>query len=496
MPPAASSPEETRSSGASPIRRLQGRAAARDGVLPLAELRALVERNFRVYEAREEKVRGEVAAALFFVMFPPGEFDARYEAVRRDIAEKDRELLVFLRREGGEDVLFVAARPPASPSRTKLHVTLLLLTIATTVTGGAMYWEGYKHAANGVSWSALWSPAHLFWGGLTFALPLLLILGLHETAHYVAARRHGLRATLPFFIPVPPILMPIGTLGAFISLKDPLPDRKALFDVGASGPLAGFLVAVPILLLGAHFTSVEGIEVPDEGRPLLGLDLPHDLENSEVGRAVIVLEDPSQGTAILTVTAPDDAEGRWSYDAKASVATTEGGTLSDSFSGRLRAGETERHSVTLPANVSEVEVTLTWDDGLIRFGDPLLWTAIDWVGFDNDRYLTHPTFFAGWVGMLVTGINLLPASQLDGGHVARAVLGDRMRYAAYAAVAALLYLAFRFQSWMAMAIFILFLGVNHPPPLNDRTELGWKRKAVAAVVLLVFVLTFVPRPFI
>jgi len=115
---------------------------------------------------------------------------------------------------------------------------------------------------------------------------------------------------------------------------------------------------------------------------------------------------------------------------------------------------------------------------------PTILTAQEMLdkAFHNDGYLTHPTFFAGWVGLLVTGINLLPASQLDGGHVARAVLGERMKWAAYAAVAGLVYLALRFQSWMLMAIFILLMGVQHPPPLNDRTGLDLKRKVLAAVV--------------
>ncbi len=460
------------------------------------ELRAIVERHFRVYEGREEKMHGEAIAALFHVMFPAGELDARFDAARREILEKDRELLVFMRREGGEDVLFVATRPPVPPRRLRLHVVLLALTLLTTITAGAMYWQGYRHADSDWSWSILWSPEHLGAGFLTFALPLMLILGIHETAHYVVARRHGLRATLPFFIPVPPILMPIGTLGAFISLKDPLPDRKALFDVGASGPIAGFLVAVPVILLGAFLTGVDGIAVPDPDRPLLELDVPFELDAGDPGEATARLLSPAPGAAVLLLTAPGDVDGKWEYEGTARVRLENGTELKDSFSGRLGEGESARRTLAVPENATEATVHVTWDDHLVRFGDPLLWLALDWVWFDNEDYLTHPTFFAGWVGLLVTGINLLPASQLDGGHVARAVLGERMRYAAYAAVGLLLYLAFRFNSWVVMALFILVMGVQHPPPLNDHTPLGWKRKALAAGVLLVLALTFVPRPLI
>src|SRR5688572_17443377 len=213
-----------------------------------AELRAIVERHFRVYEMRDEKARGQVLARLLYVMFPPGEFDARYEAVAKAIKERDPEALVFLRHDGGEDILFVADRPQVAPNRIRLHLILLIATVITTVTAGALYWGSYRDHDQDLGWSVFWSPEHLLWGAITFAIPLMVILAIHETAHYIAARRHGLRATLPFFIPLPPFFSPpLGTLGAFISLKDPLPDRRALFDVGASGPIAGFFVALPVV---------------------------------------------------------------------------------------------------------------------------------------------------------------------------------------------------------------------------------------------------------
>lgn len=464
-------------------------------MIPAADLRRLVDRHFKVYDAQEEAVRGRVAARLFFVQVRPEEFDARFAGFRAELKAADPEAIAFIRREGGEDILFVADRPPASPRRLTVHTVLFLLTLATTVTAGALWWNGYTNAGGGTDWSVLWDPVALGWGFLTFALPLMLILGIHETAHYVAARRHGLRATLPFFLPVPPILMPIGTLGAFISMKDPLPDRKALFDVGASGPIAGFLVAVPVLVLGAWLTGVVAEPLPDLDRPSLEVDALHTLDESSTGKTVVHIANGSAAVVTFTVTAPDDAEGRWSYTAKAAIAMADGSTRSDKMTGRLDAGDSERRTLTLPEGARDAKLTLTWDDGLIRFGDPALVLLLD-QAFDNDDYLTHPTFFAGWVGMLVTGINLLPASQLDGGHVARAVLGDRMRYAAYAAVGALIYLALRFESWMLMAVFILLMGVQHPPPLNDRTALDVKRKVIAGAVLVIFALTFVPRPII
>lgn len=462
-------------------------------MLDPVELRRMVERHFRVYDARDEQVRGDIVARMYCIMFPREEFDARFEGLRRELRAADPELLAFVRHEGGEDVLFVTDRPAASPRRSRLHLGLFLATILTTVMTGAMYWKGYTQAGSGWSWSVFWTPEYLLWGLVTFSLPLMLILGIHETAHFIAARRHGLRATLPFFIPVPPPLMMFGTLGAFISLKDPLPDRKALFDVGASGPLAGFLVAVPVILLGAWLTGIVAEPVPDLDRPALEASLLYDLDDDRPGRSVLTFHGVEPGTLSFTVQAPDDLDDSWSYKAAAAVTLADGTVQRDTLSGKLDANEAVRRTLTLPANVTAATLTVTWEDGLATFGDPLLVIGLDRF-FDNDGFLAHPTFFAGWVGLLVTGINLLPASQLDGGHVARAVFGERMKYVAWAAVAGLFYLAFRFQSWMLMAILILLLGVQHPPPLNDRTPLDLKRKILAGVVLLVLVLTFIPQP--
>lgn len=462
-------------------------------MLDAAPLRKMVDAHFRVYDAREEQVAGDVVARMYCIIFPSGEFDARFDAFRSQLRAADPEMLAFVRREGGEDILFVADRPAASPRRARLHVILFLLTMVTTITSGALLWHVYLDDVRAFEWSIFWSPYHLLWGFLTFALPLMLILAIHEGAHYVVARRHGLRATLPFFIPVPPFLMPFGTLGAFISLKDPLPDRKALFDVGASGPIAGFLVAVPIVLLGAWLTGVVAEPIPDFGRPDIAADVAHVVEADEPGRAVLVLGNGTNGTVGFSVAST--FEKTTEYVGKARIELANGTILSDRFETKLKPGASVQRTITVPPEAVAATVTFTWDDGLIEFGDPLLVDLLDGA-FDNQEFLTHPTFFAGWVGLLVTGINLLPASQLDGGHVARAVLGDRMKWAAYAAVGGLVYLALRFQSWILMAVFILLMGVQHPPPLNDRTGLDAKRKVIAVLVLVIFALTFIPRPII
>lgn len=454
------------------------------------QVRSVIERHFRVYEAREEKFDAVTSAHLFFVMFPQEEFDRRYEAVRHDIKSLDEELMVFMRREGGEDVLFVAPRPEGGPEKNRTNVILLIATMITTATAGAVFWEGFAHPGADWRWSVFWDPANLLWGFVTFALPLMFILGVHETAHFIAAKRHGIRATLPYFIPVPPILFfPIGTFGAFIRMKDPLPDRKALFDVGASGPLAGFAVAVPLLFIGTVLTDEAAVEVPDFDRPdIVALEAVHD--ESETG--LTVLEWPATpGIHTFTITSPEDD---WVVTLTATV-TADDGPIVDRSQFTLDEGEVHMGTITIVDGATSARVEVMWDDQLIRFGDPLLVMGVDKLLGAGD-YLTHPTFFAAWVGILITGINLLPAGQLDGGHVARAVLGDRVRYAGMFTLGVLMFLAFRFSSWILMALFLILTGLYHPPPLNDRTPLDNRRKAVAAFVLIVFAVTFVPVPII
>ncbi len=461
-------------------------------MMELAALRKLVEPHLRVYDAREEKLRGKVAAQMLYVQVRPEEFDARFEAARSAIRAVEPEALVFLRRDAGEDILFVAERPQSAPTRPGLRLGMFLATIVTTVLAGSLAWAGFNGGFGENVWADLIAPQNLLWGAVAFALPLMAILGLHEMAHYVTARRHGLRATMPLFLPTPPGLgLPIGTLGAFISLKDPLPDRKALFDVGASGPLAGFLVAVPVLILGLLLTASAAHAIPDLHRPLILAD-GASVAPDGTGAALLTVAEAHPGYITFNVTAP--GSGSWTYTTE--LRLTVNGTLrTESSTSSLDGGKSERRSIHLPEGTTMASARITWDDGLLSFGDPLL---VQWLGklIPTDGLLIHPTFFAGWVGLLVTGINLLPVGQLDGGHVARAVLGDRTKYAAYAAITVLMMLSFFFSSWFLMTLFVLLMGIHHPPPLNDRTVLDRRRLWAAAVVLVVFIVSFVPVPVV
>jgi hypothetical protein len=112
--------------------------------------------------------------------------------------------------------------------------------------------------------------------------------------------------------------------------------------------------------------------------------------------------------------------------------------------------------------------------------------------------MIHPTAFAAWVGFLVTALNLLPVGQLDGGHVARALLGSNAKYLSWATIAVLVGLGLSglYLGWLLFAVIILFLGVRHPPPLNDMTKLDLKRKAVGVATFVVLIIAFVPIPLV
>ncbi|MGE4222992.1 MAG: site-2 protease family protein [Vicinamibacterales bacterium] len=152
--------------------------------------------------------------------------------------------------------------PPRWRDPVGWHAVALLLTIATTTAAGALHWAGFTAGD-----AASPDPTNLaFWlGGLSFSAPVLAILGAHEFGHYAACRYYDVDATLPWFLPAP---LPLtGTLGAFIRLREPIPHPRALFDIAVAGPLAGFVVAVPLLVVGIAWSRV--IPVPENGGGLL-----------------------------------------------------------------------------------------------------------------------------------------------------------------------------------------------------------------------------------
>lgn len=348
----------------------------------IEDLKGTVARFFPVYEVR---VRPDMVT--FFVHVDQIYLEKNFDELRKALIP--RGYIPLITKEQGEHVILLQRKPQRRPVGTRVNLILLVFTIITTVFAGMANWAGYE-SLDILDWRSV------VFGALFFALPLMLILGIHEMGHYITSKKYNVAASLPFFIPSIP---PLGTFGALISMRDPIPSRKALVDIGVSGPLYGLLVAIPVTIVGLLLMG----QNPQTAGPAAG---------------GVVAQFPLLYQALVLF-------------------------------------------IPLPGN--------------IKF---------------------HPMAFAGWVGMFVTALNLLPAGQLDGGHVARAVLGDRARYLSYFALATMFFLGLFYTGWFIIGLFILFLGARHPPPLNDLTKLSVGRKAVGAVAALVFLATFVPQPLV
>ena len=279
------------------------------------------------------------------------------------------------------------------PIRPWLHWLLFGLTFLTTTWAGALH--------QGIN---LLREPERFAAGLPYSIGLLLILGLHELGHYFTARRHGMRVTPPFFIPVP---FALGTFGAFIQMRSPPETRRTLFDVAVAGPLAGLVVAVPALLIGLPDSEV----IADSAEPA-----EHGFHGTSVGSSLLF--------ALLS---------------------------------KLALGEELQYGYVLRLS---------------------------------------PLAFAGWLGLLVTALNLLPIGQLDGGHMARAMFGTRVGSAiSSVAMWSLLLLAiFVWPGLLFWAILVFFIAGRGAPPLNDLSPISASRKALGYATFLILALILIPLP--
>jgi len=237
--------------------------------------------------------------------------------------------------------------------------------------------------------------------GIPFTIAIMTVLGAHEAGHYLVAKRHGMHTSLPYFIPFPNI---IGTMGALIKHRGPIPSRKALFDVGISGPLIGLFVSIVVTFIG-----------------------------------------------LLMPPVPQTTDG---YQ--------------------------------------------------IQLGIPPLFELITRILPGDGASVMHPIAFAGWVGMFITALNLIPAGQLDGGHVLRAMLGEKARYVSTVMPFILISLGFYvtyFQNrdgflWVLWGLFLsFFAAAGHPKPLNDEIPLGKWRMALGVFAFIMGLLSLTPVPF-
>ena len=237
-------------------------------------------------------------------------------------------------------------------------------------------------------------------GGLLFSISLMLILGAHEFGHYWASKRNSVKATLPYFIPAPPIFI-AGTFGAFIQIKQRIPNRRVLMEIGASGPIAGFIVALPALILGLHLSTVS---------PLTGM-------------------------------------------------------------GGINFGSS---------------IILNVCSKLILGVDP------------SSPYINihlHPIAFAGWIGMMVTALNLMPVGQLDGGHIIFSFFPNKHSLIGKLFFVGLFPLGYFWPGWFFWALMIAFMGFKTAPLMEGSDELGQFHKTLGIISAVIFFLTFIPVPF-
>lgn len=282
--------------------------------------------------------------------------------------------LPFINPDGLYYRIRLAQKPEETNSRIYINLILFLATLGTTLLAGYLL---------GGSWVA----------AVGFAIALLTIIGTHETAHYFYARKHGVKATLPYFIPAPTI---IGTFGAVINVKSPIPDRNALFDLGLSGPLAGLLVTVPVLMIGLSISTVT-----------------------------------AQSTGAMLFTPP---------------------LLMDIIA-----------YFTAPAVASGQMIFL------------------------------HPVAFAGWVGVVVAMLNLMPVAFLDGGHISRSIFSEKI----HAIISILAVVITVLLGWIPMAILmllILFKSKTHPGAMDNVAPITRGRKIMAIMALVLLILCLSPVP--
>jgi Zn-dependent protease len=347
-----------------------------------AAARAAVEASFPVQEVWFQNGRPA------FTIVPGPDDKARFLELRERL--RGLGVLPLMRRHQGETIILLAPRPPEARTAWRLPVLLFLATLGTTFAAGYL-------TARGGCVPGLLPPMA---SGVAFALSLMTILFCHEMGHKVVSIWRGIDASLPYFIPMPPITgFAIGTLGAVIVTRVPAPNRDALVELGASGPLAGFLVAIPILFYGVQHSLV-------------------------ITREAIV----AHGCQLVQVPTP---------------------LLFD--------------------------LMVNW----------LLHPAA------NADVIIHPMAFAGWVGLLVTALNLLPASMLDGGHVTRAVFGPRWHMIlSYVGVIVGILLGYILMS----VLILLMLRRGHPGPLDDVSPMTPARIAMAVALIPVFALSQVRLP--
>ena len=347
---------------------------------------------------------------------------------------------LFRKEQGGKQLIYLVQ----SPTIPKLSSNLIINIILFIVTFFSMMLMGVDippEAFSGEEASTLQLLFQNIFTGWPFAVSMMGILFAHEMGHYLMCRYYNVPATLPFFIPAP-LISPLGTLGAFIAMRGIPKNKRVLFDVGVAGPLAGVVIAIPVLFIGLSLSHL-----------------------GEIGPA-------APGTTGLL----------------------EGNSIFYLFSKYMMFGRL----LPEPVSMGGLSPTMYW----LRYfftAQPIPFNGLD-VQLD-------PVALAGWAGLLVTALNLVPVGTLDGGHVAYGLFGEKARKIFPVAIGVLLALsvlpslltfsigAFNF-SWLLWVFILFWLGNVRTQPLDDITQLDGKRRLLGFFMLLIFVLLFTPIPMV
>ncbi len=344
----------------------------------LLSIREKVSKGFSIFEAASDKRIFSCKVA------PRYSHEKSFDIVFDEF--KGTEYVPLYREIDGDYKLIVARRKNAKERgiRPSFHLILMVLTLFTVTGAGYFVWVGEDLGMSFV-----------------FAIALMAILGTHETGHALTARRRDVKATLPFFIPVPPPIFPFGTLGAVIFMNSPIKNRKSLLDVGVAGPLAGFILALPILIVGLKLSTALPVDAPLE-----------------------------KGDFVL--------------------------------------------------------------------GPSLLFLVLVKAFFAGAEMVDlHPLAVAGWIGLFVTSLNLLPMGQLDGGHVVRSFATKKYRKIYFGVAILLVGVGVIWPGWIIWPLFVwIITRYEHPGPLDDVSGLDGRRKLLGVIAIVILILTFMPVPIL
>jgi len=328
-------------------------------------------------------------------------------------------VMPLFRIEEERQVIYLAQKQPEPKKENiRTNIILFVLTVLSVMLAGAQPEGPIPNDA----WGQILMLAKSIFTGWPFAVSLLGILLAHELGHYFMSRYHKTPASLPYFIPFP--LSPLGTMGAAIIMRAIPKNKRVLFDIGVAGPIAGLVVAIPVLLIG--------------------------LSLSELGTI-----DPNPNGFL------------------------EGNSLIYLLAKYITFGQ------LLPAPV-EPQGILYWLQYFFT-GRPIPFGGLD--------VFIHPVAFAGWAGILVTALNLIPVGTLDGGHVIYSLFGEKSRKAFPFIIAILIGLGFFWDGWWLWAVLLFWLGRVNAQLLDQITTLDPTRRMIAFGMFFVFVLVFTPVPF-